>query len=55
MKVKLNGNQCSNCEKTHEKCADGKKCPKWRLSYEVCVVFSTRPPKPGFKGAAVSR
>lgn len=55
MGTKPRGNQCGKCEKTHEKCADSKQCPKWRLSYEVCVVFGTRPPKPGFKGAAVSR
>ncbi|AVD99476.1 hypothetical protein SEA_BING_54 [Streptomyces phage Bing] len=55
MKTKLNGNQCGNCKQTHEKCADSKNCPKWRVSYDVCVVFSTRPPKPGFRGAAVSR
>lgn len=55
MKVKINGNQCGKCEKTHEKCADDRKCPKWQLSYNVCVVFGTRPYKPGFSGASVSR
>ncbi len=55
VKIKLNGNQCENCKKTHENCADGRQCPKWRLSYDVCIVFGTRPPKPGFNGAAITR
>lgn len=55
MGTKLQGNQCSECKKTHEKCADGRKCPKWRLSYDVCVVFGTRPATLGCQGARVSR
>lgn len=54
MKDKINGNQCGNCKKIHEQCAEDKQCPKWRLSYDICVVFGTMPSKPGFKGAAVS-
>jgi hypothetical protein len=45
MKVKLKGNQCPNCKKSHEVCADDKKCDKWQVSYEVCVVFGTRAAK----------
>jgi len=55
MTVKINGNQCEECKKLHEKCADGGKCPKWRLSYDVCIVFGTRRSKPGFKGAGTYR
>jgi hypothetical protein len=54
MKTKLRSNQCSKCENTHEKCADGRRCKKWRRSYEVCIVFGTRPFKPGFSGARIS-
>ncbi|QPX71432.1 hypothetical protein SscP1EGY_34 [Streptomyces phage SscP1EGY] len=55
MKIKHDGNKCRDCKKTHEKCADGRTCPKWRLSYDVCIVFGTRRLKPGFSGAATYR
>lgn len=54
MGTKLQSNQCNKCEKTHEKCADGRRCKKWRISYDVCIVFGTRPCKPGFSGARIS-
>lgn len=46
MAKKLNGNQCSKCEKTHEECARVNKCPKADISRHVCVVFGTWPPRP---------
>lgn len=42
MKAKLRGNQCTNCEKTHEECA-GSTCPKASISYYVCQVFGVGP------------
>lgn len=44
---------CRNCKKPHEKCADERKCPNWRISYNVCMVFGTRPHLPGFPGARI--
>jgi hypothetical protein len=36
-------NCCQECNKTHEQCADGQTCKKWRVSLHVCEVFGTRP------------
>ena len=54
MADQLRGNQCRKCKKTHEKCADGKRCENWRISYDVCIIFGSRPAKAGFDGARVS-
>lgn len=40
-------NCCPECNEEHEKCADGRTCKKWRISYEVCVAFGTRPYETG--------
>ena len=40
---KLKGNQCTECEKTHEECAGDKTCPKWEISLHVCHSFNTLP------------
>lgn len=43
MAPNTNGNICPECGKTHEQCADGKTCVKWRISLGVCEIFGTRP------------
>jgi hypothetical protein len=35
--------RCPACDKTDEQCADGRTCRRWRLSWEVCALFGTRP------------
>jgi hypothetical protein len=52
--AKLSPKNCPKCSEKHEKCADNQKCPSWRTSYEVCIIFGTRPFRLGFRGAAAS-
>jgi hypothetical protein len=46
---------CPNCNEKLEKCADKEKCPRWRTSYDVCIIFGTRPFRTGFCGASIFR
>lgn len=46
---------CPKCKKIYEKCADEETCTTWRISYNVCIIFGTRPFRSGFTGAAISR
>lgn len=39
---------CPTCDKTHEECADAESCESWKTSYEICIIFGTRPAKPEF-------
>lgn len=46
---------CQQCNQTYEKCADAETCTNWKTSYDVCIIFGTRPFRIGFSGAAVFR
>lgn len=53
--AKKNSSRCPKCNETYEKCGDKQVCSSWRTSYDVCIIFGTRPFRIGFTGAATSR
>lgn len=55
MTAKSKQSNCPKCNNRYEKCADGETCPKWRISYDVCIIFGTRPFRSGFSGAGIIR
>lgn len=55
MAKKSGTSKCLQCTETYENCADKETCKKWKISYDVCIVFGTRPFRTGFNGAGFFR